>query len=259
MRKKSQIRSSVGPTGMLIYTPDEQQVCIAYDVNGSRYTLRNEPAFLWSGKEEIFRLSYFDNYTEKEAIFLSIRLLVEFLGVSFLPQFLKDYVPIRQIIGLYFFLFAAIYIVEFAILRGRQRRKSERGRALLRWQGALNKAINAFEKKHELPSFEEIQKASKYRGYKDSYMEPHEIVGVLFFFVSISFFMPTVFWQLVSIPVLVLLTISAYRTSFFGILRCTYVAEPEIYESQMAHSLIEFWESVSNSNTIVCAKISGIT
>lgn len=49
-----------------------------------------------------------------------------------------------------------------------QRRNSEKGKALLRWQGALNKAIDVFEKKTEL-SFEEIKKASKYRDYKDIY------------------------------------------------------------------------------------------
>ena len=250
MKRKNQIRSCVGPSGMLIYTPDQMQVCIAYDVNGSRFTLRNEPAYCWSGKEELFKLTYFDEHTKKETIFLVIRFFIEFFGVSFLPIFLKQYLPVRQIIGLHFFLFATIYIFEFSILKGMQRRKSEKGRALLRWQGALNKAINAFEKKNEL-SFEEIKKASKYRDYKDIYMEPYEIAGIFFFFVSISFFMPTILLQFMSIPILVILAINAYKTSFFGILRCTYVAEPEEYELKMAHSLIEFWNSVSNSNTLI--------
>lgn len=65
-------------------------------------------------------------------------------------------------------MFATIYIFEFSILKGMQRRNSEKGKALLRWQGALNKAIDVFEKKTEL-SFEEIKKASKYRDYKDIY------------------------------------------------------------------------------------------
>lgn len=247
MKKKTQIRSCVGPTGMLIYTPDQEQVCIAYDVNGNQFTLRNEPAFCWYGKEELFKLKYFDEYSEKETIFVVIRFIIEFFGASFLPLFLKSYISIRQVIGLYFFLFATIYILEFSILKGIQRRKSKKGRALLRWQGALNKAINAFEKNEEL-SFEDVKKASIYRKYKDCFMEPYEIVGVLFFFVSISFFMPTILLQLISIPVLISLTITAYQTSFFGILKLTYVAEPEEYEMRMAHSLIEFWKSVSYSN-----------
>lgn len=243
------IRSSVGPTGMLIYTPDQKQVCIAYDVKGNHYTLRNEPAFFWDGREELFRLKYFDEYTMKESIFLFVRLIVEFMVAGFLPYFLQNHVPTRQLIGLTSFLFSMIYIFEFAILKGFQRRKSKKGLALLRWQGALNKAINAFEKTHKSPSLKEVQKASIYRKYKDDYEEPNEVVGVLFFFISVSFFMPTVLLQIISLPILILLALYAYRTSFFGILRCTYVIEPDLYEMQMARDLIDFWLEVSNSNT----------
>ena len=72
MRRKKMIRSSVVPAGMLIYTPDQKQVCIAHNVNGNHYTLRNEPAFFWDGQEELFRLTYFDEYTRRESIFLFV-------------------------------------------------------------------------------------------------------------------------------------------------------------------------------------------
>ena len=249
MRRKKMIRSSVGPTGMLIYTPDQKQVCIAYNVNGNHYTLRNEPAFFWDGQEELFRLTYFDEYTRKESIFLFVRLIIEFMVVGFLPYFLQNHISTRQLIGLTFFLFSMIYIFEFAILKGIQRRKSKKGLALLRWQGALNKAINAYEKTQKAPSLKEVQNASIYRKYKDDYEEPNEVAGVIFFFISVSFFMPTVLLQIISIPILIYLTLYAYKTSFFGILRCTYAIEPPLYEMQMACDLIDFWLTISNSNT----------
>ena len=61
MKNTRSIRSGVGHNGMLLYTPDRKQVCIAYDSTGDSYTVRNEPATLWQIKEDNYHDSYLDS------------------------------------------------------------------------------------------------------------------------------------------------------------------------------------------------------
>ena len=247
IKKKNEIRSAIGNRGMMIYTPDQTQVCIAYDLNGDSYSIRNEPAEFWKAREELFHINYHDKYTPKEIRNLIIRLIVEFMTAGFLPTILREMSNLlpRQIVGISFFSYALIYILEFSIFKGLKRRKSERGRMLLRWRGALNKAINAFEKNGRVPTFDEVEKASMYRSDRYCHIDSYEISGILFTFASISFFMPTVRLQIMSIPILIFITILACKTSLFGVLRLTYVAPPEPYELKIACNLVDFWFSVS--------------
>lgn len=247
VKKRNEIRSTVGSRGMMIYTPDQSQVCIACDLNGDSYNIRNEPAYLWEGREELFHITYEENYLPRESIGLIIRLLVEFMAVGFLGPILRvtKIFSERQSIGIVLLAYGLIYILEFSIFRGLQRRKSERGRMLLRLRGALNKAINAFEKKGKEPTLEDVKKASIFRADRDRYLQPHELAGIFLVFAAISFFMPTVILQIISIPILVFIMIMAYKTSLFGVLRLTYVAPPNQYELKMAQNLVEFWYSVS--------------
>ena len=252
MLLKEKIRSTVGVHGMMIYTPDQSQVCIAYDKNGDGYTIKNEPACLWEGKEEIFHSFCSDSYVESGMLSTLIRLTCEIMFALFFPMILRNFfdVPIRICIGFYFFTYSFIYLFEFSILNGLYKRKTEIGQAILRWQGALNKAINAFEEHHRPPLQKEIEQANIYRHDKDRYMKPHESVGILFAFLSVPFFMPTITLSVISIPVAIFLTILAYQTSFFGLLKLTSVAKPTKHELQMAESLMEYWFSISYKNTL---------
>lgn len=252
MMLKERIRSSVGTRGMMIYTPDQSQVCIAYDINGDNYTIKNEPACLWEGKEELFHAFLYEEYTTKETICIFVRLALEILFATFLPIILKHFfdIPARLYIGFYFSFYSFIYLLEFSILAGLHRRKTKAGQSLLRWRGALNKAINAFEKYHRPPLKHEIERASIYRHDKDRYMKPHEISGVFFAFLSVPFFMPTIALSIISVPILILLIIVAYQTSFFGLLKLTSVAEPTEYEIQMSENLMDYWFSLSYKNTL---------
>lgn len=252
MMLKEKIRSTVGARGMMIYTPDQSQVCIAYDVDGDKYTVKNEPACLWETKEELFHAFLFDEYTTKETIFIFIRLSLEILFATFLPMVLKNFfdLPVKYYIGFYFSFYSFIYLLEFSILSGLHRRKSRRGQDILRWRGALNKAINAFEHYHRPPQQDEIKRASIYRHDKDRYMKPHEVSGVFFAFLSVPFFMPNIALSIISIPIVILIAIMAYQTSFFGLLKLTSVAEPTKYEIQMAETLIDYWYSISYKNTL---------
>lgn len=244
---KKEIRSTVGPRGMMIYTPDQSEVCIAYEMSGSSYTLKNEPAYLWEGREELFHLRNFEEYSGKEALILTVRFAIELFIATFLPGVLSNAVQLRTrtTIGLSFLLYSLVYIFEFSIMRGLKKQKSEKGKSIMRWRGALNKSINAFEKKKDLPTVDEIKSANLYRSDKDRYMEPCEISGIFFLMIAVSFFMPTLIIQLISIPLIICFTILVYKTSMFGLMRITHVLEPGDYEIQMASDLICFWYTIS--------------
>lgn len=117
-------------------------------------------------------------------------------------------------------------------------------------RGALNKALNAFEKKGDVPTFEEIKAASLYRGDRDRFLEPYEILGIICLMVSISFFSPTLWIQIVSIPFVLVLTWIAYKTSIFGVMKLTSVVEPEDYEMKMAGDLVYFWYTISFKDSL---------
>lgn len=242
------IRSDVGYHGMMLYSPDQEQVCIAYDVNGDTYTLRAESAFFWKGKEDCFHYnSYHENYNDKESTYLLVRLMSEGLIpiiILCICNYLNLLTPYLST-GIYFFLISFGYILEYSILKGLKRRKSMKGIFLLRWRGALNMALNAFEKKNYPPTLEEIKKCSIYRINRDYHLSPDEVCALLFLFFSILFFMPNKLALIVAIPILIFLFLLAYKTALFGLLRLTYVATPNVYELKMARDLIEFWYSVS--------------
>ena len=114
MLLKEKIRSTVGVHGMMIYTPDQSQVCIAYDKNGDGYTIKNEPACLWEGKEEIFHSFCSDSYVERGMLSTLIRLTCEIMFALFFPMILRNFfdVPIRICIGFYFFTYSFLYLFE---------------------------------------------------------------------------------------------------------------------------------------------------
>ncbi len=256
MKGKGKIRSVVGYKGMIIYTPDQKQVCIAYDKDGNSYNIRNEPSFLWYGKEELFYLTYIEERTPKESRNLFIRLILEFLVIGFLPYLLSmlnifTFLKPRQIMGMQMALCAIVFIIEFSIWKGIKKRKSENEKVLLKWRGALNMAINSFEKQGKPPTLEEAKKSSIYRADRNYNMHPNEIVGIIFVFLSISFFMPTVLIQLITLPVLILVAKMAFSTSLFGIMSLTNVLFPELYELKMACDLVEFWYEISFNTPII--------
>lgn len=249
MLLKRSIRSEVGYNGMMLYTPDQEQVCIAYDdANGDTYTLRNEPAIFWKEKADSFHYRCYEIYNyNKEATYLLIRVILEFwvpfiiVGICTYLNLLTPYFRA----GIYFFLFSFGSILENSILIGLKRRKSMKGIFLLKYRGALNMALNAFEKKHYPPSLEEIKKYSIFRININYHLYPGEILALFFLFLSMAFFMPSKFALIVVIPILVFLFLLACKTALFGVLRLTYVATPDVYELKMARDLIEFWYSVS--------------
>lgn len=246
MGKKEQIRSTVGIEGMMIYTLDRQQVCIAYDVDGRSYLLRNEPAGLWIGREELFHMTYHGDDTLNGIRSLFARMLAYALVLTTMPWLLNLFnLPSRQKAGIQLLMMSFIYIFEFSILKGIHQRNSERGRRSLRLRAALNMALNAFEQKGEVPTLQEMKKASIYRGNPDYHMKEYEMVAILFTFCSIWLFLPTTLMQIVSIPILIYGLIKAFRTSLFGLLKITYVMAPNSYEMEMACDLIEFWFSIS--------------
>ena len=251
LKRKERIRSTVGFNGMMIYTPNQEQVCIAYASNEDLYSIRNEPAIFWRGREELFHLKKFDKYSPKEIRNTIMRITVEGLLIILIQRFLNNTTlfSIRTVIGINLLLYAVFYILELSIFKGIHRRKSERGRALLKWRGALNMAINAFEKHGRVPTLEEVNSSSKYRANPDYFMEPHEMVSISFIFIAISFFMPTITIQIISIPILICIAISAYKTSLFGVLRLTYVLAPDLYEKRMARDLVEYWHSISHKDS----------
>lgn len=249
---KREIRYAVGPYGMIVYTPDKSQACIAYDVDGSNYILKNEPAILWKGREELFYLRNFEEYTPKEGIFLFIRMLLSMFAVSIFQTILKKYttLSLQNVAGLSYLGYALIYLFEFSIMVGFKRRKSERGRRLMRLKGALNKAINAFEKKQAPPTIEEIKKASLYKSERDHHMKPNEIAGLVLIGVAIFMFIPTTKLQIILLPMVIIIEMVLYKTSIFGLLRVTQVLEPTEYEIIIATSLIEFWYEISYKNAM---------
>lgn len=246
------IRSRVGHNGMLLYTPDEKQVCIAYDSTGDSYTVRNEPATLWQIKEDNYHDSYLDSYTKKEFNFLLVRLILEiFIPIVFISICNKmNILPVRSRAGIYLLLFSLGFILEYSIIKGLKRRKTEKGRRIMKWRGALNMTLNAFDKKEIPPTLEEIQKCSIYRVNTEYHLSPGEIVAIFFLFLAISCFMPTLTIQLVSIPILFGIFIFAYQTALFGVLRLTFVTTPDLYELKMARDLIDFWYLVSYKNNL---------
>lgn len=257
MMLKEEIRSSVFVRGMILYTPDQGEACVALEKDDSSFKIKNEPSVLWKGKEDLFDFMYYDTYSQKEAIFLILRLIIEFFGASFFPVFAQKYtmLSVSSIIGGTLLLYSMIYIFEFSIMKGIHRSKNSRGKRLLQKRAALNMVINAFEEYHRIPSKEEIQRASMYRADKDYHMQPHEFVGILFTFASIPFFMPNIIIAMVSVPIIIILIILAYKTSFFGLLKLTSVAIPEKYDLDMAESLIEFWYQLSYGTTLSSYKI----
>lgn len=257
MMLKEEIRSSVTLGGMILYTPDQSEACVALETNGDGFKVKNEPAVLWTGKEEMFNLMYYDTYSEKEAIFLILRLIVEFFSASFFPLLAQKYTTLSApvIIGITILLYSMVYIFEFSIMKGIHRRKTSRGKKLSQRRAALNMTLNAFEEYHRIPSKEEIQRASMYRADKDHNMGSHESVGILFAFASIPFFMPNIFMAMVSIPIIIILMIYAYKTSFFGLLKLTSVAIPEKYDLDMAEQLVTFWYQLSYGTTLYSYKI----
>ena len=240
------IRSDVGYNGMILYTPDQEQVCIAYDANGDTYTLRNEPAIFWKEKEDSFHYSYYEN-NKKEATYLLIRVILEFIAPIIIVGICTSFNLLTPSLraGIYFFLFSFGSILENSILIGLKRRKSMKGIFLLKWRGALNMALNAFEKKHYPPTLDEIKKYSIYRINRDYHINPGEILALFFLFLAMAFFMPSKLALIVAIPILIFLFWLSYKTALFGVLRLTYVATPDVYELKMARDLIEFWYSVS--------------
>lgn len=248
MKRKSEVRSAIGRSGMMIYTPNQREACIAYENGESSYTIRNESAFFWSGREELFHITYCNDYTKKEERNFLLRIAIELIIIYILPFLLVDSIAnlsIRTRIGIQLLLISFFYILEFSILKGFHRRKFEEGKKMAKMRGALNKAINAFEKINKVPTLEEIRKASIYRMNPNYHLLPQEIASVIFIFTAISFFMPTVTIQIITIPVLIWLMLLGLKTSLFGILTLSYTMAPETYELEMASDLIAFWFSVS--------------
>lgn len=246
------IRSGVGYNGMLLYTPDKKQVCIAYDVTGTSYTVRNEPATSWQIKEDFFHDNYHDSYTRKEFNFLLVRLTLEILiPVIFLVVCNRmNLLPFRSRIGIYLLLVSLGYILEYSIIRGLKRKQTKKGNMIMKWRGALNMALNAFDKKQSPPTLEEIQKCYIYRINPEYGLSPGEISSIFFMFLSILCFIPTLTIQLISIPILFCIFVLAYKTALFGVLRLTFVTTPDLYEIKMARDLIAFWYSVSYKNNL---------
>lgn len=247
------LRSEVGYNGMMLYTLDQEQVCIAYNVNGENYTLRNEPAIYWKIKEDNFHCNYSDNYSKKELTFLIIRVILE-IGIPTIILNICSYLNLltpHTRGSLFFFLLSLGYILECSIFKGLKRRKSIQGKFLLSWRGALNMALNALEKKNYPPTLEEIKKCSIYRINKDYHLSPNEISSIFFLFLSIALLMPTGLSLIISIPILIFLFCLAYKTALFGLLRLTFVVTPDLCELKMAKDLIDFWYSVSYKKTPV--------
>ena len=249
MTKKEMIRSGVGPNGMLVYLPKKEEVGVVYDRDGDSYKITIQPSWMWTGREELFNALYFDEMSKKDNVILVIRIILEVTGISIFPVIIKQFyvASFRQSLGISLLTIALFYFLEFCFFTGLRRKKSHRGRRLLKYRGALNKALNAMEKYNTIPTIEQIKKASKYRANPDYNMTPHQIIVILFVVSGLSFMMPSLLIQLASIPIFILFTIQAFKTSLFGLLHLTYVAEPEEYEMKMARDLLDFCFSSNNA------------
>lgn len=243
--KAKKIRSVTGPQGMMIYTPDGKQACIADKITGTSYTLRTEPSYFWYDQEELFNITYLDHFTKKQTIALIVRLSVEMIAALCIPMVLKSMLTNRQSTALYLLLISISYILEFSIFRGMRRSRTIKGRNTYAMRGALNKALNAYEKKGRA-TVEYAKKCSIYR-QNATFLEPHEASAVILLFVSISFLMPNFTIQLVLIPLWIGLIVLGCKTSLFGLLRVTSVVQPSEYELKIACELVEFWHTISYS------------
>lgn len=249
MKKSKNIRSAVRPEGMLIYAEDIKQVCIANNITDDSYTIINRPTFKVSYEWNILdELNFIDHRTTKEEIFFLIRYLLEVVLSIFIPNvMLRGIIEERQRIALYFIMLAMTFIFEFAIMRGLKRQKTNKVKTIYKYRGALNKALNSYEKSGII-NFDNVKKASIYRVNAGSCIEPSEFVGVIFLVIGISFLLPPLV-QICLIPLFIILSVVAVKTSLFGLLRVTSVMQPDEYEIKMACDLLNHWKEISYSKT----------
>lgn len=251
MKKEKKIRLAVGINGMILYTPDQSKVCTLMEDNEESFTIREEPRFLREGSEEFFYTSFFNPFSDKQKVFLFIRLVIE-ISLIILSTFVitgNSFLSVRNMVVIYALIFALFFYLEFSLFQRLQKAKSKSAKTILRYRGALHKALNAFKKLQRPPSLEEIKKANKYGNYEEHHLTPYDVFFIVPLFVAIIFSIPNIFIQIISIPIFIIIAIRTYQSSFFGLLRINYVAEPEEYEMKMARELVEFWFYISFSNT----------
>lgn len=247
---KKTIRSTAGRKGMMLFTLDQKEVCIAYDIDGENYTLRNEPAIFWKNREEAYEVIHMDYCEPKKARKKLIRIILEVIFLGCLPAILTKMRIVSPFYcaGICFLLWGIFYLLEFNILKDVQRKKTPQGMQKAKYRGALNKALNSMEKTGiNSLTLEQVKKASLYRKDRNYNLKPEEIDGIFFLFLSVWCFMPSVTLRIASIPVLIIMMIWAYKTSLFGLLTLTSVAKPDEYEIKMAYELVKFWHDISYS------------
>lgn len=241
--KKQQINFNVTPRGMILYTPDKKDVCIAHALDESSYSISSIPYLLWKFQE--IHNSYDFLMTEKQALFSILRLMVEILIASLLPNILKNYFALsfRHALGIFCLLYGFAFLFEFSICNNLRMKKTEKGKQLLRCSGALNMVLNAYEKSGNIPTLKEAQKASIYRINKGIFLSSSKKMGIFSFVISFTFFLPLLV-QLLFIPIWIVVLVQAFKTSLFGLLQIPYVAKPTEYELKMACDLVKFWHGL---------------
>lgn len=247
---KKRIRSGVGSKGMMLFTLDQKEACIAYDIDGTSYSLRNEPAIFWDYREEAYELTHIDYSESKEERKVLIRIVLEGFLIVCLQTILEETKIVSAFYGagIGILLWGIFFILEFNIFKCIQRKKTPQGIRMAKYRGALNKALNAMEKNgFKALSLEKVKKASLYRKDRIYISTPQELLGIFFLFLSVWLFIPSNTLMIASIPFFIIMLVWAYKTSLFGVLTLASVAEPDEYEIKMAYELVKFWYDVSYS------------